>query len=174
MTGHPKRLVDGIAAIVSGGPAPSTRSRRKAEQILDLIEEFVVENVAAAAAYADQVIAETGFAGIDVDGTGVTVNMRPPHEVVKALAVSMAEHLGDATNYGESSLSLDVHAAGDPHGFVVTVQRKEGKTPHELRRLAEAEAVRLRALIDRILDYSAFTRTQQVEYRTEAGIEEGP
>ena len=35
---------------------------------------------------------------------------------------------------------------------------------------ALAEVERLRKLIDRILDYSAFTHAQQVDYRREAGL----
>ena len=40
---------------------------------------------------------------------------------------------------------VEMQMEGPDGGYVVTIQRRQGRTPHELRREAEAELARLRA-----------------------------
>ena len=57
-------------------------------------------------------------------------------------------------------------------GAVDVMHAQQIRTENE-RDAAQIETERLRCLIDRILDYSAFTHAQQIQYRAEAGITTG-
>lgn len=61
------------------------------------------------------------------------------HWAVRLLVASFAKTVGDAANYVETTATTE-----DGTEFVATVARKWGKTPHQLRREAEAERDRLR------------------------------
>lgn len=64
------------------------------------------------------------------------------HWATRLLAESFRKTLGDAGNYVELTLTDETE---DSLGYIVTVRRREGKTPHQLRREAEAERDRFRA-----------------------------
>lgn len=56
-----------------------------------------------------------------------------------------AEILADAPNYTESKFELTGHSNGEAKWITVTVLKSFGKTPHELRKVAEAEVARLKS-----------------------------
>jgi hypothetical protein len=61
---------------------------------------------------------------------------------IRTLCAEARGLLKDAPNYVECSMRDDL---GE---LVLVIQKREGKTPHELRRAAEAERDRLQALLD--------------------------
>jgi hypothetical protein len=97
----------------------------------------------------EQMLAETGFGGIEVSEGALTVTAHPPHRLVAAVAAAMAETLGEAPNYSETGFSLTPSPAGqfEPE-FTLTVQRVKGKTPAELRREADAKVAVVRDLVE--------------------------
>ena len=77
-----------------------------------------------------------------IDQGAVDVELGCEPEVVANLYASLALLLSEAPNYSEASLTIK--PAGVVEGYTVTVQRANGKTPHQLRREAEAEVSELR------------------------------
>ena len=69
-------------------------------------------------------------------------DLTSPPIMAQVMFAALAAHVGDAPNYAEVTIQP---RGGD--AFVVNVRRKEGKTPHELKREAElrAEAAERRA-----------------------------
>lgn len=154
---YPPDLIDRMAVVISGAPHPSTRSRNKARAILDLLQAETEAQDAAIEARANETLRKTGLRGIDVEPGGMVVHLAPPGDLIAVMATALAEHLEGVENYTETafilppaaaddgppegapSASWEIHAAHDPQWYVLTVQRKWAKTPHELRRIAEAE-----------------------------------
>lgn len=66
------------------------------------------------------------------------------HWAIRHLAASLGKSLGDAVNYVETTV---YDGSGDGNWYVVTIGRKNGKTPHQLRKEAEAERDRLAARV---------------------------
>ncbi len=78
------------------------------------------------------------------------VSVEGGSEMVKYLVLTFKKMLDEhnAVNY----LEMQLHYGKDPeyrfgNDFLVTVQRAEKPTPHELRKAADAEVVRLKALL---------------------------
>ena len=142
MTGDRDALVADVALAISGAPFPSARSLAKARAVLavpDIAEALALADHARAADKAgEDALAATGFGGLTVEDGGVVVTAHPPHDLTVAMAASLAESIGDAPNYSETAFSIEASPAGEfrPE-FVLTVQRKSGRTPHELRVDAE-------------------------------------
>ena len=63
-------------------------------------------------------------------------------EVVANLYASLALMVANAPNYSEASLTVAPKGVVD--GYTVTVQRPDGKSPHQLRRETEGENQQLR------------------------------
>jgi hypothetical protein len=74
--------------------------------------------------------------------------------LVKALSLSLLDTLDStgAPNYTESKCEVALKPAGTVHPVIVTVQRPGKRTPHELRRAAEAENEQLRAALRDLVD----------------------
>lgn len=87
----------------------------------------------------------------DEDG-GVTVRIGCPMEVAQAAAKNLiaaflpALDASGAVNY----LSFDAVDPETHQRYALIVCRPDGKTPHQLRKEAEAEVERLRALVDEL------------------------
>ena len=80
--------------------------------------------------------------------------------------------LGDAPNYSETRLSMDVKVAESPELYTLVVQRHGPGvlTPHEARQKAEAERDRLAGLVAAVREYAETTdddgiRTRQAVLR---------
>jgi hypothetical protein len=102
----------------------------------------------------EDVLAETMMGGMGPDRTGAwTLNAHPPHDVVWAMAAALAESIGNAPNYQETGITFSPKPAGQARAeFALTVQRVDGKTPHQLRQAAEDRAAHFEVALQRILD----------------------
>jgi hypothetical protein len=98
----------------------------------------------------DDPLATVMFGGLTVEGGRAALTTTQRHEdgkgVLAAMAVAMIDVYGDAENYAEFSIK----PAGNPNEYVLTVTKRHGKTPHDLRLEAEAEVERLTALVDEL------------------------
>ena len=90
-----------------------------------------------------------------IENGSIEVDTEPAHEMVVVMAAGLAKWLGDAPNYTETSFTCK--PAGEIHGYVLTVRREEGETPHALRQkaeaardAAEARIAAVRALCDKL------------------------
>jgi hypothetical protein len=95
-----------------------------------------------AEAIADRVLDETKFESLTVEGGAAVLRCVPPHDLVVAIAEALAASIDThAPNYVETPMRLDPIPAGTPFEaqYALIVQRVSGKTPHQLRRQAEAE-----------------------------------
>ena len=66
---------------------------------------------------------------------GMAMDLEPSKAMVAHWVGAARGMIGDATNYVEMEVSL----AGEAEVYVFRLERKEGKTPHQLRREAEAK-----------------------------------
>ena len=80
--------------------------------------------------------AEPMLVDTDIDENGMRFSVQ--HWAVRLMAASMRESLSTAPNYVEMELF------DDKGRMVCTIQRREGKTPHQLRQQAENENKELR------------------------------
>jgi hypothetical protein len=95
-----------------------------------------------------------------LDDTGVSFGMGGPREVYEQAAINLIDAFrpaldrDDAPNYvqfeAEDPRTRDGGLPTTGERYALIVCRPGGKTPHQLRREAEAEAERLRAAIERV------------------------
>lgn len=85
---------------------------------------------------------EVGIKRLLVEGGKVEGDFTAPPYAIKLMGEAMLAMLGDAPNYVEAKI---IAPAFDGQKYVLRVERYFGKTPHELRREAEAELERLKA-----------------------------
>ena len=71
-------------------------------------------------------------------------------EVIATLYASLGLLLGNAPNYVESSIEVKPASKMPHEAFLVTVRRRDGKSPHELRRDAEARVAELEAEVNEL------------------------
>ena len=72
-----------------------------------------------------------------IEGKGIAMGLST-HWATYAMAANFGRSLGKAVNYIEMRMD-DLAAPGGRRCYVVSIQRAEGKTPHDLRVKAEAE-----------------------------------
>lgn len=72
---------------------------------------------------------------------GVDMDIEAAEEICAAFVAAARTMLGDAPNYSETPVEFEVKAAESPESYVyvLTVQRAEKPTPHQMRERAEAE-----------------------------------
>ncbi|MGW1976674.1 hypothetical protein [Streptomyces sp. NPDC001889] len=102
----------------------------------------VVEAVLGQAAgqrWIDRRLAETALRSADFRN-GTAMEIAPAHEMAAHWVAAARAMLGDAPNYAETPVKMDIGTAGSPERFVFTLQRAGRSTPHEAR--AEAERQR--------------------------------
>lgn len=146
-------------AIVAGGDAIEAFLKRQYPDLARLIFRTTCEELAELAlragsevyaaaeqADADRLLAETGLAGIDIDDGAARVKLVLAHEMAVRMATAFDAILDahpSAANYVEQEFFP--RGTRDPYIFVVC--KPGGKTPHQLRREAEAERDRLRTAL---------------------------
>lgn len=97
------------------------------------------------AAVADSAVAGTLLTEIVVRGGGLDVGFQGG--AAQLLAEALAKQYADNGGVNYIEMTFESRQVLPGQRFIVTVQRRDGKTPHALRREAEAEAERLRGLL---------------------------
>lgn len=146
--------VDAVLAVVT--PRIRARLETQAQQEEDAYTKRVLEN--------------TMFEGMNPDGHGgVVVKLRMAAELSMGMVTAFKTYLDQAgaENYVEQTV-ID-RETGDQ--YLVTIQRPRGKTPHQLRRAAEAELAKLRETVaqeieDRLVCCDIFGRLEAIAQHT--------
>lgn len=96
---------------------------------------------------------ETGIRAMDFRN-GMQMEMEPARELLAAWVAAARTMLGDAPNYTETKVSMDVKVAESPEMYTLVVQRHApgALTPHEARQKAEARTEQLAATLREVLD----------------------
>ncbi|MFC8339345.1 hypothetical protein ACFUJX_20355 [Streptomyces rubiginosohelvolus] len=89
---------------------------------------------------------ETGIRAMDFRN-GMHMEMEPARELLASWVAAARTMLGDAPNYTETKVSMDVKVAESPEMYTLVVQRHApgALTPHEARQKAEARVAELEA-----------------------------
>lgn len=83
--------------------------------------------------FGERMVEEARMISAGQEGKYFTIAMRS--EMVPVIAASLAEQLGDAKNYTEVHCEVKSNSGR----LIFTIQRKDGKSPHQLRVEAEAQ-----------------------------------
>jgi len=107
-------------------------------------------------AVADKVVATTMLTDMAVENGSLTLELEGG--MAKVLAESLAAQYakGGGPNYIELTFMSQIAVPGEK--FVVTVQRCEGETPHQLRQKAEARIAELEAYKQAVMEYRDVTQ----------------
>ncbi len=96
--------------------------------------------------YADSLVAATGIAGFNLDGKG-SLDLVMAHELAATMTLAFKTIL-DAQPGAENYVEQEVIERNGGGRYVFIVCKPGGKTPHQLRRAAEAERDALRAELE--------------------------
>ena len=91
-----------------------------------------------------------GFAKITemhANNEGMEVIFEQDPALAQYIGMAMASMVAEAPNYCEMSFTPKVKWKGRHQFITITVQKTSGKTPHQLRMVAESEVIRLKALL---------------------------
>jgi hypothetical protein len=92
--------------------------------------------------YAEQVVDDTHLKTIDFRN-GMAMELEPSRDMVAAWVGAARGMLGDAENYAETPITMEVKVAESPETFAFTLQRVGKLTPHQARERAEARVEEL-------------------------------
>lgn len=109
---------------------------------------------------------ETGIRALEFRN-GAVMELEPARELVAHWVGAARTMLGNAPNYTETRVSMDVKVAESPETYAFVLQRVApgALTPHEARRKAEAERDQLADLLRRTADLLDVTH----RYRSQGG-----
>jgi hypothetical protein len=145
-------------------PAAARRLGRKpAKALRPLVEELLSEE--AAQQWLRRQEKEMGIRCADFRN-GMHMEMEPAREMLARFVAAARTMLGDAPNYTETKLQMDVKVAESPEMYTIVIQRHRpgALTPHEARLRAEAYAGRLAAAIQEGLDVLAADDTGRARH----------
>jgi len=103
----------------------------------------------------DRLVAETGWAGMEVVDGDVRLRLKYARDFAHAVVTNFDATIG-ATNYTETEFTVTDSSTDIPRKYTFLVIKPGGKTPHRLRQEADAERDRALARIDAAHD--ALTR----------------
>lgn len=103
----------------------------------------------AANRFVEELTNQTKLRSIDFRN-GMHMDLEPAREIVAAFVACARTMLGDAPNYTETKVEMDVKVAESPETFTFVVQRREPGclTPHEARVAAEGKVAQLQARLE--------------------------
>jgi uncharacterized membrane-anchored protein YhcB (DUF1043 family) len=78
--------------------------------------------------------------------------MKVAQQTITHIAASLAVLLDTAENYVE----IELHDANSSQKYTLTIQRRQMKTPHQLRREAEEEVKILKSQIENLKEHFGF------------------
>lgn len=122
-------LTEVAGSLPGCGCLPAGAAERLADAVLAVCDEEAVNRMAA------QFVEETRIRSMDFRN-GMAMDLEPSQVLVANWAGAARGMLGDAPNYVEMDISL----AGTGEAYTFRLERRNGKTPHQLRKEAEARA----------------------------------
>jgi hypothetical protein len=101
---------------------------------------------------ADELMEATRIRSMEIRNGGFDMDIDAAREITALYVGAARTMLGDAPNYSETPVELTVKVAEAPESYiyVLTVQRAEKPTPHQLRKQAEAERDQVREVLQRV------------------------
>lgn len=101
---------------------------------------------AAAQQWIENQLERTGIRSMDFRN-GTHMELEPARELLAHYVAAARTMLGDAPNYTETKLSMDIKVAESPEMYTLVIQRHApgAQTPHEARQKAEARVAELEA-----------------------------
>jgi hypothetical protein len=176
-----------------------THTRLNASQVTDdqldalyterdaLLDELEGRDDAARERWIEKQLAETGLKSMDFRN-GMNMEIKPARELVAHWVAAARTMLGDAPNYSETPIEMEVKVAESPERFAFVLQRvaPDALTPHQARQMAEGErdrargtAVTLENLLAAVADYLHYSdddgiRTRETVLRMLAADESQP
>lgn len=104
---------------------------------------------AAAKQWIDKQLAEAGLKAMDFRN-GMAMEIEPAREMVAHWVGAARGMLGDAPNYSETPIEMEVKVGESPERFAFVLQRVGKLTPHQARQRAEERVARILAQCDAI------------------------
>lgn len=94
----------------------------------------------------------TRIRSMEIRNGGFDMDIDAACEITAAFVAAARTMLGEAPNYSETPIEHEVKVAESPESYVyvLTVQRAEKPTPHQMRKKAEAERDEARETVDRV------------------------
>ncbi|WP_069885256.1 hypothetical protein [Streptomyces luteocolor] len=126
------------------------RALQAEEQREQLLAELGGRDEEARERWIQKQLDETGLKSLDFRN-GVAMEIEPARELVAYWVGAARAMLGDAPNYTETPIEMEVKVGESPERFAFVLQRVApgALTPHEARQQAEARAERAEAAIER-------------------------
>ncbi|MFD8626650.1 hypothetical protein ACFV4E_22665 [Streptomyces hygroscopicus] len=104
---------------------------------------------AAAKQWIEKQLAETGLRAMDFRH-GMSMEIEPAREMVAHWVGAARAMLGDAPNYTETTIEMEVKVGESPERYAFVLQRVGKLTPHQARQHAEQRVNRILAECDAI------------------------
>lgn len=92
---------------------------------------------------------ETGLKAMDFRN-GMAMELEPAREMVACWVGAARAMLGDAPNYSETPVEMEVKVGESPERFAFILQRVGKVTPHQARQQAEQRVLELEAVVKRV------------------------
>jgi len=126
-----------LAADVLDDVCPATMTAlgdNPAASMRPVVEAVLAE--ASAERWVQKQLKETGLKAMDFRN-GMAMEIEPAREMVAHWVGAARAMLGDAPNYSETPIEMEVKVAEAPERFAFTLQRVGKLTPHQARQKAE-------------------------------------
>lgn len=123
-----------------------TEIRRLRHERSELVEELGGRDEEARERWVERELERTGLRAMDFRN-GMSMEIEPAREMVAHWVGAARAMLGDAENYSETPIEMEVGVAEDPQRYAFVLQRVGRVTPHQARQRAEAEAEQLRGRV---------------------------
>ncbi|CAM5531156.1 hypothetical protein SALBM135S_00872 [Streptomyces alboniger] len=127
------------------------RALKAEEEREQLLAELGGRDDEARERWIQQQLAETGLRSMDFRN-GMSMEIEPAREMVAHWVGAARAMLGDAPNYSETPIEMEVKVGESPERFAFVLQRVApgALTPHQARERAEVRAASAEAAIERV------------------------
>lgn len=133
-----------------------------------LLEELDDRDAEARERWIQKQLEETGLRAVDFRN-GMHMDIEPAREMCAHWVGAARAMLGDAPNYSETPVEMEVKVGESPERFAFILQRVAfgALTPHEARQKAERERDEARAALERVRKVVAERRAEVAEHEAE-------
>jgi hypothetical protein len=119
-------------------------------QLEELLEELGGRDEEARERWIAKQLAETGLRSMDFRN-GMAMDIEPARDMVAHWVGAARAMLGDAPNYSETPVEMEVKVGESPERFAFILQRVGKLTPHQARQKAERERDEARGQLAAVL-----------------------